>query len=118
MFDEEKRLIYENRMQFLVDVKSKIAWAEEKGREDMAKAIAPNSISKGIAITTIADATDLAESFIVTFLTNRKGKNAKHFSIEFYPLDWEWLGHAPTQRIAEELKVAEDCYNHIPKDRR
>jgi hypothetical protein len=39
----------------------------------MAKAIALNSISKGIAITTMTDVTDLAESFIETFLMNREG---------------------------------------------
>ena len=33
MFDEEERLVYETGMQSLADVESKIASAEEKGRE-------------------------------------------------------------------------------------
>ncbi len=44
-----------------------------RGREGVAKAIALNSISKSIAITTMNDATDLAESFIETFLMNKEG---------------------------------------------
>ncbi|MDD5322260.1 MAG: hypothetical protein PHD43_16930 [Methylococcales bacterium] len=42
-------------------------------REGVAKAIALNSISKGKAITPINDASDLAESFIETFLMNKEG---------------------------------------------
>jgi len=34
MFNEEERLVYETRMQSLADVESKIASAEDKGREE------------------------------------------------------------------------------------
>jgi predicted transposase/invertase (TIGR01784 family) len=76
MFDEEERLVYETRMQSLADVESKIASAEEKGREEgmdkASKAIALNLLSKGIDITTVAEVTGLTESVIEILLTNSK----------------------------------------------
>jgi predicted transposase/invertase (TIGR01784 family) len=70
MFDEEERLVYETRMQSLADVESKIASAEEKGREkginEAATAIAFNLLEKGIDIATIAEVTGLTEYVIKT----------------------------------------------------
>lgn len=79
MFDEDERLIYDVRMQSLIEVESKIASAEEKGMEkgrekginEASTAIALNLIDKGIDIGTIAEATGLAESTIETFLKSR-----------------------------------------------
>ena len=70
MFDEEERLVYETRMQSLADVESKIASAEEKGREkginEAATAIAFNLLEKRIDIATIAEVTGLTEYVIKT----------------------------------------------------
>lgn len=77
MFDEEERLVYDVRRQSLMEVESKIASAEEKGleiglkkgREETAKAIALNMLSKHIDTATIAEVTGLTEHFIKTLLT-------------------------------------------------
>ena len=70
MFDEEERLVYETRMHSLADVESKIASAEEKGREkginEAATAIAFNLLEKRIDIATIAEVTGLTEYVIKT----------------------------------------------------
>ncbi|MFZ2171460.1 MAG: hypothetical protein WAW61_17700 [Methylococcaceae bacterium] len=47
-----------------MNVESKFALVEEKGREEVAKVIVRNLISKGIAISTIADLTGLTESLL------------------------------------------------------
>lgn len=81
MFDEEERLVYETRMQSLADVESKIASAEEKGREQgleqgidkASKAIALNMLSKEIDIATIVEVTGLAENVIRKLLTKPVG---------------------------------------------
>ena len=76
MFDKEEHLTYEIRMQSLADVESKITSAEGKGPEkgicQASKAIALNMLGKGIDIATISEITGLTESFVETFLTNKK----------------------------------------------
>jgi len=76
MFDEEERLVYEARMQSLADVESKIASAEEKGREEglaeginqATKNIALSLAKEGAAIEIIAKVTGLPESEIKQLL--------------------------------------------------
>jgi len=72
MFDEEERLVYEMRMQSLADVESKIASAEEKGREEglaeginqATRNIALSLAKEGAAIEIIAKVTGLPESVV------------------------------------------------------
>jgi len=68
MFNEDERELYEVRMQILADVESKIASAEEKGREDGAneasKSIAVNMIKKGMDVSIIEEVTGLSAAFI------------------------------------------------------
>jgi predicted transposase/invertase (TIGR01784 family) len=78
MFDEEERLVYETRMQSLADVESKIASAEEKGREmgmekgikEASKTIAINMFAKGIDSATIAETTGLSASEIAAIVSD------------------------------------------------
>ena len=72
MFDEEERLVYETRMQSLADVESKIASAEEKGREEgihqTTKNIALNLAKEGTTLEIIAKVTGLSEADIKQIL--------------------------------------------------
>jgi len=77
MFDEEERLVYETRMQSLADVESKIASAEEKGREEglaeginqATQNIALSLAKEGTVIEIIAKVTGLPESEIKQLFT-------------------------------------------------
>jgi len=72
MFDEEERQVYETRMQTLADVESKIASAEEKGKEEAFKAIIFNMLDMGVDFNTIAGSTGLKESEIKKFIADKK----------------------------------------------
>jgi len=82
MFDEEERLIYEIRMQSLADVESKIASAEEKGREEgmleginqTTKNIALNLANESATIEMIAKVTGLSKSEIKHILQAESGR--------------------------------------------